>query len=116
MKRALYIALASALVTTAAIKAAPALAQTPPTHSAAFITRLGNDTLTVERFDAAVAAQTGLRVLWGACDPLITPRPLGPLHDASWDAGGDLAAALAFGQVRPHGVLKARAPWRGAVT
>src|SRR3954469_10113353 len=22
------------------------------------------------------------RVLWGACDPLITPRPLGPLRDA----------------------------------
>ena len=23
----------------------------------------------------------GERVLWGACDPLTTPRPLGPLHD-----------------------------------
>ena len=23
----------------------------------------------------------GQRVLWGACDPLSTPRPLGPLHD-----------------------------------
>jgi DNA-binding CsgD family transcriptional regulator/tetratricopeptide (TPR) repeat protein len=23
----------------------------------------------------------GMRVLWGVCDPLSTPRPLGPLHD-----------------------------------
>src|SRR5690349_20941082 len=23
----------------------------------------------------------GGRILWGACDPLSTPRPLGPLHD-----------------------------------
>ena len=28
------------------------------------------------------------RVLWGACDPLITPRPLGPLHDVAREAGG----------------------------
>jgi DNA-binding CsgD family transcriptional regulator/tetratricopeptide (TPR) repeat protein len=26
-------------------------------------------------------AGNGGRVLWGACDPLSTPRPLGPLHD-----------------------------------
>lgn len=25
------------------------------------------------------------RVLWGACDPLSTPRPLGPLHDLAHD-------------------------------
>lgn len=25
----------------------------------------------------------GARVLWGACDPLSTPRPLGPIHDVA---------------------------------
>jgi predicted ATPase len=34
-------------------------------------------------------------VLWGSCDPLHTPRPLGPLRDAARDAGGGLAALLA---------------------
>ena len=34
------------------------------------------------------------RVLWGACDPLITPRPLGPLHDVAREAGGALLAAV----------------------
>ena len=28
------------------------------------------------------------RVLWGACDPLITPRPMGPLRDVAREAGG----------------------------
>ena len=27
------------------------------------------------------------RVLWGACDPLSTPRPLGPLHDLAHGFG-----------------------------
>jgi len=27
----------------------------------------------------------GERVLWGACDPLSTPRPLGPVHDLADD-------------------------------
>ena len=35
--------------------------------------------------------------LWGGCDPLITPRPLGPLHDIARQTGGALAAALAGG-------------------
>jgi len=30
------------------------------------------------------------RVLWGACDPLITPRPMGPLRDVAREAGGPL--------------------------
>ncbi|HKA83565.1 MAG TPA: AAA family ATPase, partial [Acidimicrobiales bacterium] len=34
-------------------------------------------------------------VLWGACDPLHTPRPLGPIRDAARDAGGRLAALTA---------------------
>jgi AAA ATPase domain len=32
------------------------------------------------------------RVLWGACDALRTPRPLGPLLDVAGQAGGELAA------------------------
>jgi DNA-binding CsgD family transcriptional regulator/tetratricopeptide (TPR) repeat protein len=34
------------------------------------------------------------RVLWGACDPLITPRPMGPLRDVARQAGGALADAI----------------------
>ncbi len=37
------------------------------------------------------------RVLWGACDALYTPRPLGPLVDIAEEAGGDLAALVAEG-------------------
>src|SRR5919107_3725137 len=36
----------------------------------------------------------GHRVLWGACDPLITPRPMGPLRDVARQAGGALAEAV----------------------
>jgi tetratricopeptide (TPR) repeat protein len=36
---------------------------------------------------------TGTRWLWGACDGLLTPRPLGPLFDIAAQAGGELAAA-----------------------
>jgi hypothetical protein len=38
-------------------------------------------------------------VLSGACDDLITPRPLGPLRDAASGAGGPLEAALASGSL-----------------
>ena len=31
------------------------------------------------------------RVLWGACDALFTPRPLGPFLDIAESTGGDLA-------------------------
>lgn len=49
---------------------------------------------------AVLEAGDGLRVLWGACDPLSTPRPLGPLQDIARQAGGPLAAALAKGAGR----------------
>ncbi len=35
-----------------------------------------------------------VRVLWGACDPLFTPRPLGPLFDMAPDLGGGLPDLL----------------------
>src|SRR6185503_4991344 len=31
-----------------------------------------------------------VRVLWGSCDALFTPRPLGPLLDVARVAGGEL--------------------------
>lgn len=33
----------------------------------------------------------GARWLWGGCDGLVTPRPLGPLFDIAAQAGGQLA-------------------------
>lgn len=35
-----------------------------------------------------------VRVLWGACDRLVTPRALGPLHDIGRQIGGRLFARL----------------------
>jgi DNA-binding CsgD family transcriptional regulator/tetratricopeptide (TPR) repeat protein len=37
-----------------------------------------------------------VRVFTGACDPLFTPRPLGPFADIADDAGGELATVLAL--------------------
>ena len=46
----------------------------------------------VERF--AEAHQSRARVLWGACDALFTPRPLGPLYDMAHQQQGPLLALL----------------------
>ena len=46
------------------------------------------------------------RVLPGACDPLLTPRALGPFHDIARAAGGAMEAALAEDGSR-EGVLGA---------
>jgi DNA-binding CsgD family transcriptional regulator/tetratricopeptide (TPR) repeat protein len=46
------------------------------------------------------------RVLWGACEPLRTPRPLGPLLDVSEVTGGELETVLAQA-ARPHEVVRA---------
>jgi predicted ATPase len=40
------------------------------------------------------------RWLWGACDGLLTPRPLGPLFDLAAQAGGDLAGLCDRGAPR----------------
>src|SRR5512132_3450493 len=37
------------------------------------------------------------RVLWGACDALFTPRPLGPLVDIADEVGGELEGDVAQG-------------------
>ena len=49
----------------------------------------------VAEFARRSAAQA--RVLWGACDQLVTPRALGPLHDIGRGSGGALADRLASG-------------------
>ncbi len=55
----------------------------------------------------AFCGQTrGLRVLWGACDPLFTPRPLGPFVDIAATTGGELAR-LAATWARPYDVASA---------
>lgn len=41
------------------------------------------------------------RVSWGACHPLSTPRPLGPLAEIAEQLGGELADLVA-GEGRPH--------------
>ena len=51
-------------------------------------------------------AATSRRVLWGACEALFTPRPLGPFLDIAEAAGGDLAACVAGGAL-PHEVASA---------
>src|SRR4051794_20663452 len=58
---------------------------------------------------AACEAARERRVLWGACDPLVTPRPLGPLRDVARQAGGPLALALA-GAGPPRGGVPAAPP------
>ena len=46
------------------------------------------------------------RVLWGSCDPLFTPRPLGPLIDIAQVTGGELGE-LVQREARPHEVAAA---------
>jgi DNA-binding CsgD family transcriptional regulator/tetratricopeptide (TPR) repeat protein len=52
----------------------------------------------VRRFTERLEA--GARFLLGACDPLLTPRALGPLHDIARQTGGRLAGLLAGGGPR----------------
>ena len=35
-----------------------------------------------------------MRLLWGGCDALFTPRPLAPLQEVAWQHGGELADRL----------------------
>jgi DNA-binding CsgD family transcriptional regulator/tetratricopeptide (TPR) repeat protein len=55
---------------------------------------------------AASTAASRARFLWGACDPLLTPRALGPIHDIARQAGGGLAEAVA-GDVSREAVFAA---------
>jgi len=63
---------------------------------------------------------TGARWLWGACDSLLTPRPLGPVFDISTQLGGELAdlchrVRSGAGCSRPSwpsSTRRRRSPWR----
>jgi predicted ATPase len=46
----------------------------------------------VRRFAAEITPPT--RLLWGACDALFTPRPLGPLYDIAPQVGPPLLDQL----------------------
>ncbi|MEJ2890088.1 AAA family ATPase [Actinomycetospora aeridis] len=46
------------------------------------------------------------QVLWGVCDPLGVPRPLGPLHDVAADLG-DPVARLLHDSAPPHEIHRA---------
>jgi predicted ATPase len=49
---------------------------------------------------------SSVHILWGACDPLFTPRPLGPLLDVASLTGGELERLVEGGAV-PHEVAAA---------
>src|SRR5579884_3293315 len=48
--------------------------------------------------------QEDARTLWGRCDPLFAPRPLGPLLDIADMVGGELPQLLR-GEATPHDVV-----------
>jgi DNA-binding CsgD family transcriptional regulator/tetratricopeptide (TPR) repeat protein len=50
---------------------------------------------------------TSVRTLWGACEPLHTPRPLGPFVDIAEALGGELHELAAGGVAKPHEVAVA---------
>ncbi len=50
--------------------------------------------------EAFQRSMKGARWLWGACDGLQTPRPLGPLFDIGAQAGGELADLCREGAAR----------------
>lgn len=49
-------------------------------------------------------AAGGVRVLWGACDPLATPRPLGPFHDMAGALTAETALQLREA-AQPHDIF-----------
>jgi tetratricopeptide (TPR) repeat protein len=61
-------------------------------------------TALVRRFAGDHALQS--RTLFGACDPLFTPRPLGPLIDVAQATGGEFLELVLAGR-RPHDVTTA---------
>jgi DNA-binding CsgD family transcriptional regulator/tetratricopeptide (TPR) repeat protein len=54
----------------------------------------------------AAGCDGSVRVLWGACDPLFTPRPLGPFVDLAEQLPGEFAE-LARQEARPHQMAQA---------
>jgi DNA-binding NarL/FixJ family response regulator len=63
-------------------------------------------TAVLRRFQATLPPRFTL--LWGTCDPLFTPRPMGPLLQPTAELGGDVAELLA-GEALPYDVAGALA-------
>jgi DNA-binding CsgD family transcriptional regulator len=72
-------------------------------------------TVVLEAFQARLDRS---RWLWGACDGLLTPRPLGPLFDIGSQAGGELAQLCRQGAPRDRlfGAFAAEIHSRAALT
>ena len=70
-------------------------------------------TALLRRFSGEVPRQ--FTTVWGTCDPLFTPRPLGPLLEPAAELGGDLKT-LVSGEARPFDVALAFAEELGAIT
>jgi DNA-binding CsgD family transcriptional regulator len=64
----------------------------------------GGKTALVRRFLAG--CEPVERVLWGSCDPLFTPRPLGPFLDIAQETGGELKELVASG-AKPYVIASA---------
>lgn len=58
----------------------------------------------VQHFTSQLASD--VRVLWGACDPLDTPRPLGPFHDMASELAPSTVSELHGGR-HPHDMFQA---------
>jgi DNA-binding CsgD family transcriptional regulator/tetratricopeptide (TPR) repeat protein len=65
----------------------------------------GGGKTTVLRHFCAECGPAG-RVLWGSCDPLFTPRPLGPFLDIAQEADGELPDLMAAG-AKPYQIAAA---------
>jgi DNA-binding CsgD family transcriptional regulator/tetratricopeptide (TPR) repeat protein len=63
-------------------------------------------TAVVRRFCDRVRERTDGSPLWGGCDPLFTPRPLGPFLEMASQAGEEFAAAVDAG-AGPHTIVSA---------
>ena len=61
-------------------------------------------TLLLRRF--CDGQSSAARILWGSCDPLFAPRPLGPLVDVAQITGGELGEVVQR-EARPHEVAAA---------
>src|SRR5262245_2658385 len=82
-------------------------------HEALAAAREGRGTLVLLSGDAGAGKTTLLRhfcaaggpvaeVRWGSCDPLHTPRPLGPFADIAEEIGGELRDLVAAGAKPYH--------------
>ena len=86
------------------------------THALAQVTRTSRGALLFVAGEAGVGktellrrfagSARGARVLWATCDPLSSPRPLGPFLDLADGLDGELASQLAAG-AQPHEVSAA---------